>query len=458
MIMSLNSNRLKRNAWRRLLQLDQPAPVRTETEVTAEAERNYPWNFTVNLLDGVTFWFGLNMVSGSTIIPLFISKLTDNTLIIGLIAVVAQASWYLPQILTASFIEKLARKKPVVVNLGFFTERLPVWLWPAACLLIPFSPGLALFIFFLGYAWHGIGAGAIAPAWQDLIARCFPTNRRGRFFGITTFIGTGVGAIGALFSSWLLEVYAFPLNFTFIFLVGAAAITISWGFIALTREPVQPPTGPALSPIWSRLRQIIRQDHNFRRFLLARFLLALGTMGLAFVTVAAVQRLNVPDGTVGFYTVALLIGQTIGSLLAGWFADHFGHKLSLEAAGGVAFAAFGLAWLAPAEQWYYLIFIFLGMALGSTVVSGLMITLEFSSPEQRPTYIGIANTVVGIGSSIAPLMGGWLAGLNYAWLFGLSAVLNVGALVAMRWFVIDPRWQVAGGVTADVSDDGVAAN
>src|SRR5262245_54447480 len=224
---------------RRLLQLDQPVPARTESEVATEVEQNYRWNFAVNFLDGLIFWFGLNFISGSTIVPLFVSKVTDSTLMLGLVAVIAQASWYLPQILSAGYIEKLARKKPVVINLGFFLERLPVWLWPIAALVAPYSPGWALFLFFLGYAWHGLGAGVVAPAWQDMIARCFPINRRGRFWGTTNFVGTGVGTLGAIFSAWLLENYDFPLNFGVVFSIAAVALTFSWVFLALTREPVR---------------------------------------------------------------------------------------------------------------------------------------------------------------------------------------------------------------------------
>ena len=45
---------------------------------------------------------------------------------------IAQAGWFLPQLFTANLTEQLARKKPVVVNLGLFLERLPVWLMVAA--------------------------------------------------------------------------------------------------------------------------------------------------------------------------------------------------------------------------------------------------------------------------------------------------------------------------------------
>ena len=177
-----------------LLQLDRPVPPRSEAEIAAEVERHYRWNFVVNLLDGVFFWFGLSFASSTTILPLFISKLTTSTLPIGLVAVIAQSGWFLPQLLTANAVERLARKKPVIVNLGFFTERLPLLLFVPAALVAGRSPLLAIALLLGGYAGHAVGAGVVATAWQDLIARCFPVNRRGRFFGLTAFLGAGTGS------------------------------------------------------------------------------------------------------------------------------------------------------------------------------------------------------------------------------------------------------------------------
>jgi MFS family permease len=437
---------LGKAAWCRLLQLDQAASPRSDAEIAAEVERNYPWNFTFNLLDGVAFWFGFNFISSSTVMPLFVSKLTSDPLLIGLIAVIAQSGWTLPQLFTAGYIEGLDRKKPVIVNLGLFLERMPVWLWPLAILAAPQAAPLALAIFFLAYAWHAFGAGMVAPAWQDLLASCFPVKRRGRFFGTTVFLGTGAGAIGALFSSWLLETFVFPLNFLYTFLIAAAAITLSWGFLAMVREPVRPVAVAqhTAGNLRQRLASIVGRDHNFRRFLQARALVALGSMGGGFVTVAAVQRWRVPDATVGLYTVALLGGQTIGNLSAGWLADHLGHKLSLEISAAAAGIGFALAWLAPSPLWYYAIFVFLGIANGASLVSGTLIAMEFSEPAQRPTYIGITNTAWGVAAGLSPLLGGWLAGFSYDWLFALSAGVTLSGLALLRWRVGDPRWHPRG--------------
>lgn len=430
-------------ALRRLLQLDQPVPDVTDDEVDAAAERNYRWNFAVNLLDGASFWFGLSFVSSSTIGPLFISKLTDSPVALGLLAVVAQGGWFLPQLFTANAVERLARKKPVVVNLGFFLERLPMWFLIPAALLAPRSASLALIVFLLAYATHAVGAGVIATAWQDLIARCFPVEKRGRFMGLTTFIGTGMGALGAGLSAWLLATFPFPLNFAYTFAIAATGITVSWMFLALTREPVQPVRRERQSTrqFWEKLREILARDQNFRRFLIARILLALAAMGQGFITVAAVRRWDVPDSAVGGFTAAMLVGQTAGNLLFGVLADRYGHKLSLELGGVAAMFSFALAWLAPTPVWYNAVFFLLGLYLGGIVVSGILVVLEFSAPDRRPTYVGLANTLVGVAGALAPLLAAGIAGISYQLLFAISAATSLSALILMRWWVREPRYQ-----------------
>ena len=425
-----------------LLQLDRPVPFRSEAEIAAEVQANYRWNYTVNMLDGASFWFGASFVSSATIIPLFISKLTPNPFFLGLVAMIAQGSWFLPQLFTAQAVERLARKKPVMVNLGFFLERLPMWIIVLAAVTAARSPTAALALFLLGYAWHGLGAGLIATAWQDLIARCFPVERRGRFFGTTMFVGTAMGAGASALSAWLLQRLAYPLNFGVIFALGALGITLSWFFLALTREPAQPPTPARQSAraYWADLGRIMREDHNFRRFLVGRGLLALGDLASGFITVAAVARWQVSDGTVGLYTAALLLGQTAGNLLFGRLADQYGHKQALEWSALVGALALGLAWLAPGPGWYLVVFALLGLRLGGIIVSGILVVMEFCPPAKRPTYAGLANTSVGVIGSLGPLAGAALAPLGYGWLFGFAAGFSLVALAVLRAWVKEPRY------------------
>jgi MFS family permease len=431
-------------AW--LLRLNEPVPERNDAEIEAEVERNYRWNFWVNLLDGVSFWLGLGFASSVTILPLFVEKLTGDRFLVGMVAVIAQGGWFLPQIFTAEFVEKLARKKPMVVNLGFFLERLPFWVIALSPLLAVRSPALAALVFLLAFTWHNVGAGVVATSWQDLLARTFPLDRRGRFFGLTSALGAFAGALSALAARHLLRRYDFPTNFFYIFLLAAASITLSWLFLALTREPVRslPESQESEIPFTIQLRDILQQDRNFRHYMIARILLALGNLGVGYLTSAALYRWQVSNETVGTYNLVSLGGQAVGTLILGFLADRFGHKRNLVLGGGAATLCFLLAWLAPAPGWYFAVFVLQGMALGSILVSGIMVVVEFGPAERRPAYTGLANTGTGLMGLAAPLLGTLLAEIDYGLLFATSAAVNLLAFALMGWWVREPRWTKGG--------------
>lgn len=432
---------LTRRPLRRLLQLDQPVQLLTPHEAETERDRHLRWNFIVNSFDVIFFMGGLSLISSTTILPLFINKLTDSTVPLALMAMLAQGGFMLPQLLTANLIERLDRKKPIVVNIGFLTERLPALLFVLAPLTAYWSAPFAVVVLLLLYSWFSLGGGMVAAAWQDLIARCFPVTQRGRFFGGTMFIGTllGVGAAGI--SGRILETVPFPLNFIYLFTVAGVAITVSWFFLALTREPVQPANAPRRSTgqYLAELPQVVRTDHNFRSFLLARFVLALAEMGSGFLTVAAIQLWAISDSMVAAFTTASLVGQTAGSLLMGFLADRRGHRLSLEIATLTAVFAFALAWLAPAPNWYIATFFLLGFFSGARIVSGMLVVVEFCAPEKRPTYIGLTNTLAGIGSMAAPLLGALLVKVSYPLLFATSMTVSLLAFLLLRFWVKEPR-------------------
>ncbi len=427
--------------------MDRPVPARSDAEIEALVERHYRWNFRVNLVQGILWWLGVSFLSSSTIIPLFISKLTDSTWPLGLAAMLAQGGWYLPQLFAANWTERLPRRKPAAISLGFLLELVPTWLLVIPAVLAGRWAILALALFLVFYALRYLGGGAAGPAWQDLIARVIPVERRGGFWGLTSSLGTISGVAASALSAWLLMTYPFPTSFVLILALAAAVSTVSWFFLFPVRELARPVPEPRRSQrqFFAGLPRLLRQDEPFRRFLLARGLLALAGMGLGFVTVAAVRRWGVADGTVGIYTAVLMAGQGVGSLAFGLLADRRGHKLSLEWAAGLYAVAFALVWLAADARWYYLVFALLGAGQGAQLVSGILVVMEYGEPQRRPTYIGIASTTIGLVNMVGPLLGAWLAGIDYGLLFALNTAISLAALVTMRWWVQEPRWAVKTG-------------
>src|SRR5215475_11209436 len=92
----------------------------SSSAVQQQIERDYRWNFTVNALDGATFWFGMSFISSTIILPLYVSHFTDNPLLIGLIPFLTTSGFLLPQLFVANAVERAPRKKFFPATLGFF--------------------------------------------------------------------------------------------------------------------------------------------------------------------------------------------------------------------------------------------------------------------------------------------------------------------------------------------------
>jgi MFS family permease len=410
--------------------------------IQEEINKNYKHNFTVNVIDGTLFWFGASFFATRTIAPLFLSYLTDSTLAFGILAMIASTGWLLPQLFTANWVQSLPVKKVVPVKYGFYTERLPILLLPLAAWLALKSEDWAVIAFIFLIGWHVVGAGVCAVGWQDMMAKIFTVERRGRFFGIANFGGTATGVLGAAIVAWLLEEFTFPTNFMIAFGAGGLFIFLSWVFLAMSKEPAVPPASQPLSNknYWKSLPAIIKKDKNFRQFLISQIVLSFGAMGFGFYTIYSLRTWQVSDSMVGFFTTSLLVGQAASNLIFGWLADKYGHKLVLEITSVVMVATAGLALLAPAPQYFYLVFALQGISNAGFILSGIMIVFEFCEPEVRPTYIGLTNSIIGIFSGIAPLIGGLLIDTKgFPWLFGGSLLFSFVGLLLLRFNVEEPR-------------------
>lgn len=409
----------------------------------AEVARNYRHNFIVNALDMSIFIGGYALMSSSSVLPMFASRLTPSPLVIGLVAALPVVGWLLPQVFTARWVERMPRKKPFVTLASLLGERLSIVIlallvWQTNAL----GPSLTLTLFLIVLTWHSFGAGLVATAWQDMIAKVVPVRARGRFFGLSFFGSSALGLATATAATVILARYPFPTNFAICFTITAVCVAISFPFLAATREPARYDPRPPQSAreYWSGLLLLLQRDANYRRYLLSRLAWAWGTMGIGFIAVYAARRFQLPDQAAGTFTGILVASQMVTNLVLGELADRRGHKLVLEIATLGGIGAMALAFIGGAPWWFYLSFVLLGISSGGNSLSGLSITMEFSTPESRPTYIGLANTVYGVGTFIAPLLAGWIAGwAGYPILFALSLVGSVFTFVILHWWVREPR-------------------
>lgn len=406
-------------------------------------QENLRFNFTVNMLDGGFFGAALGFASFFTIIPLFVSELTDSAVLIGLIPAIHAVGWQLPQLFTAPRVSKLSRYKNMALMMTL-NERIP---FLGLAVVAWFSPQigvkLSLILTFILLIWQGFGGGFTATAWQSLMAKIIPINLYGRFFGFQSSAATFFMAIGAILAGLVLSAYYFPLDFSLCFLFAGITMAFSFFFLAMTREQSSPPISTPASEESSfreKLRGILQTDKDFRWYLVSRMLTQFATMGFAFYTIYAVREFGVDERLIGFLTGLLLFTEVAFNPLMGWLGDRRGHLLTLQIGIVATIASMLLAIAAQGVTWFFPIFILAGIANVAAWTVPLSITLEFGSESLRPAYIGLSNTLVAPSTFIAPILAGLLIdNVSYQVAFLASAVAGVATFIVLLMGVKDPR-------------------
>lgn len=407
-----------------------------------EELRNLRLNYTVNVLDGAFFGLGLGFASFSTVIPLFVSLMTDSAILIGLISAVHVTGWQLPQLFTARSVSRMARYKPMVIMMTL-QERIPFFgLALIALFYRQIGTTPAIILTFTMLLWQGFGAGFTANPWQNMIAKIIPSGSLATFFGLQSSASNLLASGGAIAAGLILERQPFPMNFFYSFLIASVILAVSLAAITLTRESPHEVLVPAegQKTTWHNMVNILRHDLNFDWFLLARMVIQLGTMAFSFYTVYAATRLNAGSYQVGVLTSVLMFTQVVSNPLMGRLADRWSRKGVLEIGAAAIVLSTLIARFAPNVAWLYPVMILAAVANTAFWTITMAMTLEFGSDAERPTYVGMANTLIAPATILAPLIGGWLAdSRGYPATFLLSTVSGITAIFIFHFFVKDPK-------------------
>jgi MFS family permease len=419
------------------------------TKVEQFTRKHLRYNIIANLLDGGFFGAAIGFASFGTILPLFVASMTDSATLIGLVPAIHSAGWLLPQLFTANHTAQLRRYKRTVLMMTIH-ERLPFLGFAIVALLLPrigLQAGLVLTFILL--IWQGLGGGFTANPWTSMISKIFPPESRGTFFGIQAAVANLFISAAAVGAGYLLNAFNSPLDFVSCFLIAVLFFTVSWFFLALTREPADhekvieenPP------PFWHGAGRILKRNKNFSWFLLARILSQFGTMGFAFYIVYALRHFEMTEVTAGYLTATLTISQMVANAGMGWLGDRVGHRLMLIVGAASALLSSLLAWMAPSLSWFFPIFVLTGFANVAIWTNGMTMTVDFAGETERPFYIGLAQTLTAPATIIAPLIGGWIADTQgFIFTFGWSTILSVAMMFILVFLVKEPRkamWHTA---------------
>jgi MFS family permease len=403
--------------------------------------RHFRRNFLVNILDGGFWFFGDSFVAAYTILPVFMSTITDSPVLIGMIPALEGAGWFLPQLFFARYLEGKNRRLPIVLKLGIL-DRLP-YLLLALCafLTLRIKPEIMVAIFLLIYTVKVVSAGLVALPWQELIATVIPVSHRGRYWGLSMIAGKSMGMIGAGIAGLMLTNLAYPKNYGYMFLIGFACSSISYLFLSLNIEPeIERAANQSKISIWEKVKEILDEDKNFGTYLVNRGFVFISFMGLGFIAVYGLDRFNLPISYSAVFTGVMLVSEIVGFGVWGMIGDKYGYKRVIEYSNLFIILGLSMLVLAGTVELLYVVFGIISFAHSGEYIADQNIAMEFGEEDKRPTYIGMSKTLVGPFLLVAPIIGGGIAGQwGYQSMFLTALIFSIGGFVIIKFLVKEPR-------------------
>ena len=408
-------------------------------------------NLANHFYEGTIFLFATSFISVNTVLPVFIQSIGGNAIAIGSVTVLWTLGLNLPQLFFIRLFKRRDKIKPGVMKYGLI-YRLNFILISFVCSVFlgkmdsRYSVPLMLFLIFTA-ATYGSSSGLF---WYDFFSKTTPIVFRGRLLAIRLFLGSALGILGGSAVSIILSSIIYPHNFALLFLICFFLTMVSFYFISRLIEPAVPEesgsrktfqTAPVpLKEIFSSSKKILKENLNFKNFLVADALTLMSLTASAFYPVYAIKKFGLPASYAGAFTIILMASQVLGNFLFGYLADFFGHKVNLLILAASSAAASLVAVLANNVLLYGVaVFFFTGCTLTLQGISRLAIVVEMCTESERPFYIGLFNSVTAPTILFGVIGGLLITIIGYVHVFFIYTLISLAAFFWLYKRVKEPR-------------------
>ncbi len=386
---------------------------------------------------------GLAITSPEIVIAVLIDQLGGSAIAVGCVFALTEIGIGFPQLFMAPFVERVARKKRFIILYGI-GQRLP---WLAVGLLFfivtPGTDGSLVPVILVLISASFLSGGLMGPAWGEYVASTVPMKWRGRLFALRQAIAAGIGIPAGLLIAYVIGTYAFPLNYSILFLL----VFVIWGFSYVALVLVKETPAPVRKHeslrhyFFVHVPAILGKDRDFVSFLLLKVAMLLSMMSFGFYAVYAQKKFDLNPSVVGQFTSYYMIGQIVFSYGAGILADRFGHRINAVLFGLTVIAQCLIAIWAQSVLVYSTIFFLSGAVRIIQIITFVGMPMEYADSIDRPTYYALSNTLTA-PFYLSGMLGGALIGwFGYQPVFLLTAGFALVTVVLEMGVVRDPRSQ-----------------
>lgn len=395
------------------------------------------------------------ILAPTLLLVVFVARLTDSYIVVGLVPATAASLFFLPAFLVSSTLRG-RRKLPWLLGASLVRIAAIALLAYVASQADRLSNGQILQSFFICFATYTLASGFATTLATDVAARAVAREYRGRFFSTRNLV-TGIVAIVAallVVAQFGEEGPAYPDNYRALFVAATVALAIAAFFETRLAEPSRL-VGRA--PVHRGGFPLLAS--RYRRFLTFRVALSAVAIADPFYIIFALRELGVGLVVVGWYLLAMLVARVVMQPLWVAYTRAHGARNTLQAAALLRLVMPLIALLIPyiGDAEFYqsrvsdtrvlpvafgAIFVLAGMALAAQAVANWTYLVEIAPAGRRATFTRPTNVVLA-AVGLVPVLGGWIVQrYDFNTLFLVTtgiALLTLTLSGALSASVVQPR-------------------
>ncbi|NEV94115.1 MFS transporter [Psychroflexus sp. YR1-1] len=369
-----------------------------------------PRNFSLNILNGSLTKLAEKLISPGLTLPWILSYLGAPLFLIGMLVPVKNVGSLLPQLLVSGTLREKEKRKPYWVGAG---------LTQGLCLLV--SAILLAFIdnhSFVSYAivimllLFSIASGVGSVSFKDVTGKTVPKGERGQMLSYRSTFGGALALIAGGALVFFLKEQDSKWLYTGLF-AGAALLWIASALIfsRIVEEPGSTQGGRTPLQELKSGASLLKTDHSYRNFIITRALLmAIPLLDPFFILVAKdVSKEN--WNYLGFIILIGSLAQIVSSPFWGKLADKSSLYLMRISAGlSILSILYALVFVYSDSDflnfYYFMPVLFInGIAYAGARLSRKTYIIDYAPDDERPTYVSVANTLIGIFTIVAASFG-----------------------------------------------------
>lgn len=367
-----------------------------------------------------------------TVIPAMLIESGGKAIHVGIMTAIMMGGSSFTQLFFAPYLSNRGFKKKFLL-LGINSRVFSIFALGAMLFYLQTNLlKLVLGPIFLFITLFSLGGAFANISYTDILGKSVDENKRKQFFSVKQIIVGSVVLISAFLAKRVLTAFEYPINYSFMFFIGAFLLLIaSAGFWKIKEISPSFFKIKGIKQFFRILRQEWSQNKNLSYFLGFINTQSIMLSFLPFVILYAKEILNAQSSDTGYFLLFKVIGVVTAGTLVFFFTKRLKYHPLLYLNVALSIMLILLTLYIKDEVALRYIFIMGGVVNSLYLITMNGLLLEVSGNGNRALYAGFAGAG-NILPAIFPLTGSWIIGQ-----FGFRGFFILFMLIvsSSAWFI-----------------------